>query len=223
MNDNITILQWSVTDLWNGCMLASIAHAIMVSHYPELSNEHSWDEISYSAQDSQGTRGTITFTSNNHCTGAFRDEKSDRICGNNYMKYYHTAPEQIKKLAENETLQYLLENSNGQVVPVITTAFWGIDNMIFSTDSEENMKKNGLNLMDRQIMPFQKAINSWVEYYDMSIGQKELLTILYEIKVLNNEANIIINENEIKLIECDDLSALEYSKEAFLEIGIIFI
>lgn len=41
MNPMILNSQLNQKKLWNGCMFASIAHAIMVAHYPELSYEHS--------------------------------------------------------------------------------------------------------------------------------------------------------------------------------------
>ena len=51
MSNNINEVSWRMEELWQGCILASIAHAIMVAHYPELSNEHSWDGINYNIQD----------------------------------------------------------------------------------------------------------------------------------------------------------------------------
>ena len=61
MSHNINKIQFKIQDLYKGCMLAAIAHAIMTAYYPEGANEHSWDEMNYSVQDSAGTRGTITF------------------------------------------------------------------------------------------------------------------------------------------------------------------
>lgn len=65
--------QFNKNNLWSGCILASIAHAIMVAHYPELSYEHSWDEDNYSIVDDSGGRGTITFKEN-YFVGAFRND-----------------------------------------------------------------------------------------------------------------------------------------------------
>lgn len=54
MREPITELNWSIDQIWRGCTLAAIAHAIMVAHYPMFSNEHSWDGFNYSLQDSAG-------------------------------------------------------------------------------------------------------------------------------------------------------------------------
>ncbi|SFH40308.1 hypothetical protein SAMN04487776_1133 [Priestia megaterium] len=66
------------SQIWQGCMLSSIAHAISVAQYPEFANEQSWDGDNYSMQDSQGGRGTITFNQH-YCVAAFRDDNSSRI------------------------------------------------------------------------------------------------------------------------------------------------
>jgi hypothetical protein len=49
-------INWEREQLWEGCILASIAHAIMVAHYPELSYKKSWDDFNYNMQDSPGVR-----------------------------------------------------------------------------------------------------------------------------------------------------------------------
>lgn len=43
-----------------------------VSLYPELNYEHSWDEINYCMNDSQGCMATITFQ-NKYIVGVFQD------------------------------------------------------------------------------------------------------------------------------------------------------
>lgn len=47
--------------LWKGCVLNSIAHAINVAHCPDFSHESSWDGFNYSMQDSQGDKGQLRF------------------------------------------------------------------------------------------------------------------------------------------------------------------
>lgn len=76
--DRINCIPWKPDELKDGCILASLAHAIMVAKYPFLANEHSWDGANYSVQDSEGQRGTITFL-NGICVAAFRNDNSERI------------------------------------------------------------------------------------------------------------------------------------------------
>lgn len=102
MLNNINEIKWRKEQLWEGCLLASIAHAIMVAHYPEQANEHSWDGMNYSIQDSSGTRGTVTFCSE-YFVAAFRNEDSERVSHINNIKqakeYFEGSPKEIINLA----------------------------------------------------------------------------------------------------------------------------
>lgn len=220
MNDKIQKINWKRDDLWKGCMLATIAHAIMVAHYPEISNEHSWDGMNYSVQDSEGSRGTITFHPE-ICVGAFRNDNSDRtktiIRAN---QYFEGASIDILKLAENETLQYLLDDIDGKISPNITTSFWGIGEDFFSLDSFKDMYKNGVFLLERQLMDLDMAIKSWAEYYDMSLKQCELLKIIFNRKINQRTERITLSKDEMKLIGTNDRQGLRESRISFKEIGI---
>lgn len=222
MSSHINELEWKKDQLWRGCILATIAHAIMVSHYPELSNEHSWDGINYSVQDSAGARGTITFDSE-YCVAAFRDENSLRInSGSNVNKYFKGAPEEIVILAHGESLQYLLDNVGGKAKPLITTAFWGKGKKLFAVDLFEDILENGGFLLEKQTMAFDEAIEAWKEYYDMSSEQCKLLRIVYERKIAEPIKELTLTKNDIALIGTGDQEGLNESKTSFGEISIVW-
>lgn len=211
-------LNWQREHLWEGCILASIAHAIMVAHYPELSNEHSWDDINYNVQDSSGARGTITFNPN-YVVGAFRNEFSERGYINS-LDYFNGAPKEVKQLADKETLQYLLDEINGDTVPVITTAFWEGDGWTYSIDSFEDFIENGGFLIEIQTKDIETAMNIWKEYYDMSDSQIKLLHFIFERKISNPSGEIILMDSEIKMIQSEDEEGLNESRISFGELGI---
>lgn len=223
MENNINEIKWKKEHLKKGCLLASLARTIMVAHYPELANEHSWDGMNYNIQDSAGTRGTITFHLE-YCVAAFRKDNSNRVNSVNKIKqakeYFEGASNEIVKLAETEALQYLLENVDGRTMPLITTAFWGIGESIFTTDSFEDMYENGGFLLERQTMDFENAIEAWVEYYDMSSQQCELLKTIFKRKIVEPDRAITLTTSEIAMIGTDDQDGLEESKNSFEEIGI---
>lgn len=225
MSNNINKVSWNKEQLWQGCILASIAHAIMVAYYPELSNEHSWDGINYNIQDSEGVRGTITFNSE-YCIGAFRNENSDRIKKINNAKqakeYFVGAPKEVVNLAENEAFQYLLENVEGEIVPIITTAFWGVGENIFTIDSLKEMNNNGVFLLERQLMDLDRSIESWTEYYDMSSQQCDLLKKIFKKRINQKVGDITLSRDDIQQIGTSDIDGLEESRISFKEIGLIW-
>lgn len=47
--------------LYKRCIMASIAHAIMVGKYDLLASEQSWDGMNYNFQNREGIRGVFSF------------------------------------------------------------------------------------------------------------------------------------------------------------------
>lgn len=222
MSNNLFKFSFGKEKLWKGCMVASIAHAIMVAHYPETSNEHSWDGMNYSVQDSEGARGTITF-SKKFYVGALRDDNSERIGEEklfDYNSYFKNTPHNIFKLAQQEALQYLLEDVNENIKPLITTAIWGNETETFSNDSFEDMKNNGGFLIERQTMELEDAFSSWKEYYEMTPQQYDLLRHIYERKMLKPGQILKLTAEEINKIGTNDKEGLYESRVSFSEIGI---
>jgi hypothetical protein len=208
--------------LWDGCILASIAHAIMVAHYPELSYEHSWDGINYSVVDSSGGRGTITFN-NKYCVGAFRNENVNRTEFSTAIDFFKEAPQEVLELAKNETLEYLLEEGeDGMSIPSITTAFWGDADNIISIDNIVRLIQYGGYLLERQLMEYEAAVESWRDYYEMTNVQIDLLESIYARKIKRPDAKIILTKREIEMIGTDDPEGLSESNTSFEEIGIVW-
>lgn len=212
--------QLNKKNLWNGCILASIAHAIMVAHYPELSYEHSWDGDNYSVVDGSGGRGTITFKGN-YFVGAFRIENYTRTDIPKALDFFTGAPKDVLDLAKNETLEYLLEeDEDGTTSPSITTAFWGDSDTITSVDNIIRIVQYGGYLLDRQFMIVDSAIESWRDYYEMTSEQVNLLKSLYGRKVNNPHGNITLSKSEIKIIGTESPEGLSESMTSFEEIGV---
>lgn len=217
--ENINKISWNSKQLWNGCILAGIAHAIMVAHYPEMANEQSWDGLNYSVQDSMGQRGTVSFRGS-QCVAAFRNDKSERVSKViEASKFFQGANEEILNLANSEALQYLLDEIDGNTMPFITTAFWG-DYDLYSNDTIEELICNGGSLLEYQVMEYEKAISGWAENYDMNTNQVNLLKIIYDRKINSNNQLISISKEEINLIGISDEDGLEESRISFEEMGI---
>lgn len=213
-------ITWNREEIWRGCVLAWIAHAISVAHYPEIAHEQSWDGLNYNVQDGSGARGTITFHPK-YLVSAIRDDNSERV--NEYinaLEYFQDSSEEVKTLALNETLQYLLEDIDGQSVPVITTAFWGNSEGIYSQDELDVLIDNGGFLLERQTTDIETAINEWQEYYEMSDLRINLLKSIFQRKIENPSKIIVLTQNEIQMIESNDEEGLNESRLSFEELGI---
>lgn len=217
--ENIKKIGWNSEQLWNGCILAGIAHAIMVAHYPDMANEQSWEGFNYSVQDSMGQRGTVSF-SGYQCVAAFRNDKSERASKViEASRFFQGANEEILNLAKSEALQYLLDEIDGNTIPFITTAFWG-EFDLYSNDTTEELFCNGGGLLEYQVVEYEKAVSGWAERYDMNTNQVKLLKIVYDRKINSNNQLISLSKEEIDLIGISDEQGLEESRISFEEMGI---
>jgi hypothetical protein len=222
MTTKLKEIKWEREQLWKGCILASIAHAIMVAHYPDFANEHSWDGINYSVQDNEGARGTITFHPR-YCIAAFRDDNSERAkIVRKASEYFKGASKEVLDIAESEALQYLLDSVNGKTISVITSAFWGESRRLYSNDEYDDMYEHGGFLLSRQTMELNDSIEAWKEYYDMTDEQCRLLESLFTRKVSNPTQIIVLTKKEIIMLGTDEEEGLKESEISFNELGIIW-
>ncbi len=210
---------------WNGCMLAAIAHAIMTAHYPDFSFEQSWDGINYNVQDGAGTRGTITFH-DEVIVAAFRNEQSGRLISSDLtqtvQKNLTNAPSAVHEVAMEETLQYLLDDVDGQTMPLITTLFYGVNDDFISNDNIEDLFEHGAKIIQTQLLGYtDEAIKRWKDYYEMSQEQSDLVLSLFHRKRQNPETEIRLTQEEANLIGLENADGIEECRESLEELGII--
>lgn len=212
---------WSYEGLWQGCMLMSIAHAVFVADAPDLAHEISWDGFNYNMNNSQGSRGTITFHPDFFVAGFRNDElSSDSWSAKDSLSQ---APEKVIRLAEQETLQYLLENIDGEMLPSITTAVWGDKKQIFSCHPLEEMLERGGNLLEIQSMNPTSAFDACEEEYEFTEEQMTLLKKLFHLKIAQLNEAITLSQCDIDSIGSRNAEGIYESKLLFAEIGIEWI
>jgi len=171
-------------ELYEGCILSSLTHAVAVGMYPELNYEHSWDKFNYSMNDSEGCRATITFHKN-HIIAVFQDNNHVDT-DVDVLKFFEGAPPEIIELAKNETLQYVLENVGGVIKPVITSAFWGNWNELYSTQPFDDIVDNGAHILMVPLLPFKEVVEELSDYYDLDESQIKFIKHLFDKKIKEN-------------------------------------
>ena len=191
-------------DFFKGCLRSFIAHAIMTNIYPALSYEQSWDESNFSIQNSQGIRGTVTF-SKDFCVCGIRNETGGLFSQNNYTFDYKKElsrkfPSKIIEIAETETLQYLLIDYDGKTFPNITSVFW-CDDDFFGYHSESlDQFSTDLKLFKTILMPEDEALEALSGYYEMDDNSIRLLKYLFVEKANNFNKPIILNDCQKSMI-----------------------
>lgn len=194
---------------YEGCYLASISCAVMSAKFPELSFEHCWDGINYSVQDGFGSRGTVTFK-NNFCVCAVRSDDSERLSYSfPYTYYFENCPDEIFQLAEQEALQYLLDEQNEAILPVVTACFWSNGENLESNDSWDDVFINGGDLLIPQLSAFEIGLEHWKNYYEMDMAELNLVIRLFKEKLSNPD-------QDIRLVDDEDVLS-RYGLEGFNE------
>ncbi len=94
------------------------------------------------------------------------------------MNFFKDAPEAIVELAKSETLQYVLENIDGEIKPYITAAFWGTWDELYSMLEDGEIIKNGAHILAVQLMETQEALRACDDYYGLTDGQMDLILSL---------------------------------------------
>ncbi|KSU49628.1 hypothetical protein AS033_09740 [Exiguobacterium indicum] len=209
---------WNRQIIWQGCILASIAHAIFVANNPDFAYEQSWDGDHYSTNDGQGCRGTVTFGQDFFVAG-FRNEEffEETIEANDLLI---EAPEKVQKIAVDDTFQYLLDDIEGVILPVVTTVLWGDDRQSFSSHQYEEMMDRGSSLFEIQASGYEAGLAYWEEYYELTERQLVLLETLYHLKIENPSQVITLSHEDIQVLDAIDMEGIEESTTSFYEIDI---
>lgn len=212
---------WSYEELRQGCILVSIAHAIFVADAPELAHEISWDGFNYNMNNTQGSRGTITFHPDFFVAGFRNDELTSASL--KASDYLIQAPHRVVELAEAETLQYLLDDVAGKILPSITTVLWGDKDQAFSSHPFEDMLVRGGELLEMQALNPEEAFEACEENYEFNKKQMELLKKLFYLKLARPNEKIILNRTDIDVIGTQNVEGVDESRTSFAEIGIEWI
>ena len=220
------------TLVWPGSLLASIAHAVYVARTPLMAHEQSWDGSNYNVQDSHGSRGTIAFDDDKTCfVGVFYLETSERNPYTHGVRkppestaLQRRVPQQLRKLAD-EALQYVLQDMDGNAVPVITAAFWSDPASSHVTGSEPwpDIVKDGAIIVKNQLLPVETGIEQWIRDYDLTPAQTKLTLSLFQRRLTAVSGAIQLSSaqgQQIKNIAISD-DGLEACRVSLGEIGII--
>jgi hypothetical protein len=169
--------------LWEGAILASLAHACFIAAKPVLSNEQYWEGRNYCVEDSSGSFGTITFD-DNKVVGTFFSTGSDRNpfkLDQDYdlERYLAAMSSDLREIAKKDTLEFMLQRYRGAKVPIVTASLWGDSERLFGCDPWSALMSHGAHLVRRQGLEPERALSEWKSYYDLSAEQIGLVKELF--------------------------------------------
>lgn len=212
----------SSLSLYQSCLYGSIAHAIMVTRFPELDYEQAWDGQNFTINDGQSTRFTISFNDDT-CIGAGRDESaSHSFFSKDAMSLIADASPDLKKLAISEAFQYLIDEKDGRQDVSITCAFWGYADGLYAMLPNENFLENGGRIISPFLQEYQSSISYWRKYYSMEPIQEKMLEQLFKMKIVKGNDTISLKKGDFSMFDGIDEDGFNASMESFGELGIVF-
>jgi hypothetical protein len=217
-------LGFTRSDLWRGTILATIAHGIFTAGHPELAHEQSWDPPNYNLQDSQGSLGTITFGQEG-TVGIFFDLHSPRNPLSIEAAYdlderLAEMPAPLRALANEEALQYVLQDYRGENIPLITAALWSEDDRLIAAEPWSSVLSNGGHLIQSHLRPTEEAVSEWRTQYGFNPAQVELLRSLFDRKLPPGNRPVVLAATEMGVLLEGGAEGLELSRDLMAQVGI---
>ncbi len=215
-------LDTTVDQLWSGCMLSFITHAVCVSRFTEIEYEQGWDRETYCLTDSKGSHGCVDFDKG-ICVGVVFDSHSDRFTDGRVEPdtYVMGAPEWAMLMAPQlaPRLTWDHDGNDAEAYPAITCAFWATRVVCFHT-TPWMTSSNGGHLLQNQMAPKADAIDALKEDYEMTDNEAILIEIIFERKCVQGLANVILSKTEVALLGRISAEGRKATRRCLAEIGV---
>lgn len=214
----------STERLRNGAILTTIAHALWVVANPTFAYELSWDGKNYNRNNSQGARGTVTFAEEG-VVGLFYDLHSERSpyrhnASFDMQKYLAPMPAHLRVIAQQETMWYLVDEYQGNKIPVVTTAFWSIGNVLTAAETWEEVTKHGAHVVRLETIDEQTAMAELVRNYVFSATQIGAIRSVYLHRINSRNLPLAVKQNEIESFLVNGRAGIDDCMELLASIGI---
>ncbi len=211
-------------NLVQGAILATIAHALFIASDPFLSYELSWEGTNYSRQNSQGTRGTITFAGA-QLVGVFLEDRSPRAPWHADEPYdlervLAGMPPGQRAMADTGALQYLWD-FQWTSTPVATATFWSAGSYLTAAEPWPDVLEHGGHLVATECLPPEEGLNSVQENYDLLPPQVALLRSLFERKIASSATVIMLTEEERRVLTAAGQAGVAESRTTLAAVGIV--
>ena len=212
--------------LWEGCILASCVHGVMLAEYPFIVNENAWFGELYIVRNDEGSKAALVFSEDMELLmGMFDDRNSLRsglVLSDRYAKsHYKEAPGFIRDAAD--ALSILFKDTAGQKqLPFVTTGFWEEEDQILSRDSYEDWFEHGGHILAPQMMPFEKAMAYYEGKRSMDARRMEIAERIYRERIKSPKESVALKKEEIAVLEATGPYNIETCRDVFGQFGVVF-
>jgi hypothetical protein len=201
----------SITQLWRGCILVTIAEALHSANQGTggVGGWYSWWENGcYLRDDGSGDHGALAF-SGDRAVAVFFAHESNRSpwsqlrLVHDFSWYFRGMPPNLRSFAERTVLPYTELWSLEGEPPCVTAAFWGQDDLITAAEPWPDLFWHGVAILHTELQEPDTASYVLRSKYSFSALQTDLLQSLYNRKVTAPTEKLILTRQERALLIAD--------------------
>ena len=214
--------------LWEGCILASCVHAVMLAEYPFTLDENQWSGGIYVMENYEGEKAALFFSNdedNELMLGMCRDFMSwrtDLVLSEEYaMSHYRGAPEEIRDMAQALSLLFQIKDGE-KYLPFVTAGFWGEGGQVFSHDDHEDWLDHGGHILETLMMPFEEAMPYYEVKCSMDTPRMEIAERIYRERIQCPTKKVVLKNEEIAVLEATGPYNIDVCQEVFGQFGVVF-
>ncbi|WP_435158790.1 hypothetical protein [Haladaptatus sp. DFWS20] len=204
------------SQLREGALLGTIAHAVWIVNHPEFAFEQSWDGDVYNVNDSSGSVGSIAF-SEREAVGVFFTSEFDNS-SIDVTSLFEGMPVD-REVLKDEALEYMYLEVEGKSQQRVTAAFWTEDGQVVASEPWTDVDRKGGHLIRVQLLPVEDAFVAWEENYGFSQEQVALVKRIYSERT-QKDSVVKLDEEVVAQLTRHGDSGLAYAVELFNSIGI---
>ncbi|MGL6074538.1 MAG: hypothetical protein ACRC8S_10300 [Fimbriiglobus sp.] len=203
--------------------MSSIVHATVQPRF-DLYFE-GWTGDVYQLNDSSGTSGVVVFLVDG-AVGCFYDVHSPHSwewLRENQDSLFVGMPSDLQVIARRIALQYLLQDIDGQAVPVVSAVFWAESGNLSAAVPWSEFLENGGHILRIQLLEPDAALAEWTAGYELTPEEVEFAQRVFEQKQAANSSWIELEESDAEWLQeqAETPEGLTQCRQSFAEIGIL--
>lgn len=199
-------LDITISQLFQGCIVSSIAHAVWSKKYPFAKYWLYWEDNNCHFNDTQGNLATITFQKKGVVGAIFRKEFIPEESLKDYKNFLDRIlaeiPSNLRLIVKEETLQYFIQYFKGKEIPLISDIIWSSDDFLNSYLDKKQWNKIWLKLLDKQLLDFNESLLSCKTNYNLNPNELQVIAYISKKKLQNptKKINVKLDPEMSKII-----------------------
>lgn len=212
----------TLESLRSGALLGSVVHATVQPRFDMYFE--GWNGDVYQMNDWEGTYGVVVFF-HGGAVGGFYDVHSShewKWLLKNQESFFQGMPADLRPIADKVLLQYLLQEVEGKIIPLVTAVFWADGDLLTAAVPWSEFMDNGGHILRIHLMERHAALNEWTDGYELTPGEVEFAERIFDRKQAAKSSWIDLTESEARWLEsrAEAPKGMQQCRKSFSEIGV---